>query len=704
MALFKAKAKAYVYGEGSTKTYLINSTEFTTSMTFVQGDTVFFPDLGKGYLVGTTLTFANYAAFSAGGGNDPTETTEAITAGTSTDNTLRWSGTAWVETEALKVATGATGTVTAAGNIVAGGTGTISTTNGSITAAGATVSITSQGSGGLVSGTASVQGNVTLNDGSGNTVLLKGAAAETVNVGSGSNNGIIGNLADPTTANQASNKQYVDAEDGFIRTFIGKGAAGSETPTYTSTVYVDSGDDLETAISELDLNVSTAISALSSGVAWKGVARIMTGSGVAGAIDLSSAANSPVALPGTGTDYFVDDNTPTQTLIGQDTIAVNEFILYAGAGTDLLWKRVGTNLVVQSSPATSDTYGVLVDLVQTSDVLENNAAIYTYNSSSTWIKIGEFAVGQIQDGSVANTLPTWNSTDATWKQNDGLTLVGTAITGTAATALSLTAASGQNINLNTSGAGGDIEAISTGGYAWILGGTQAAFGIYAQDAYVVFDSVGNSEYRTDALSLRAQVNKSVLHDKTTMKTVTGLTTITGDTTNTSTTISNISASDIAKLYVDMRISGTGLVSCYIVSISTSSIVVSTAATATNSGVSFTLKAHSIADAQYIREEVVLRNYNGALADAGTLALVVGTGADISVKVVGSGANANKVYTSKITAALLTATTVDSSEFGIVGNLSGVSIALTATASVITVTVTNGTGAAAAVSIQALPLT
>lgn len=112
---------------------------------------------------------------------------------------------------------------------------------------------------------------------------------------------------------------------------------------------------------------------------------------------------------------------------------------------------------------------------------------------------------------------------------------------------------------------------------------------------------------------------------------------------------------------------------------------------------------NVADISFIREKVVLRNYNAAVADAGTLALAVGTGADISVKVVGSGANANKVYTSKISAALLTATTVDASEYAIVGNLTGITIAVTATGSVITVTVTNGSGAAAAVGIQALPL-
>ena len=41
-------------------------------------------------------------------------------------------------------------------------------------------------------------------------------------------------------------------ELGFIRTFIGKGAAGAETPTYSSTNFIANADSLETAIGKLD--------------------------------------------------------------------------------------------------------------------------------------------------------------------------------------------------------------------------------------------------------------------------------------------------------------------------------------------------------------------------------------------------------------------------------------------------------------------
>ena len=46
-------------------------------------------------------------------------------------------------------------------------------------------------------------------------------------------------------------------ELGYIRTFIGKGAAGSETPSYSSQTQVTNGDSLEVAIGKLDAQVGT---------------------------------------------------------------------------------------------------------------------------------------------------------------------------------------------------------------------------------------------------------------------------------------------------------------------------------------------------------------------------------------------------------------------------------------------------------------
>ena len=57
------------------------------------------------------------------------------------------------------------------------------------------------------------------------------------------------------------------AEDGFIRTFIGKSGAGAETPTYSSTNVVSSATSLETAIGALDAEIGVDITPLTRTVA-----------------------------------------------------------------------------------------------------------------------------------------------------------------------------------------------------------------------------------------------------------------------------------------------------------------------------------------------------------------------------------------------------------------------------------------------------
>jgi len=47
----------------------------------------------------------------------------------------------------------------------------------------------------------------------------------------------------------------LDAEDGYIDTFIGK-AAGSDAPNYSSELYITDGDSLETAIGKLDAAIN----------------------------------------------------------------------------------------------------------------------------------------------------------------------------------------------------------------------------------------------------------------------------------------------------------------------------------------------------------------------------------------------------------------------------------------------------------------
>jgi len=53
-------------------------------------------------------------------------------------------------------------------------------------------------------------------------------------------------------------------EDGYIRAFIGKNGMGSETPSYSSTVYVTQGADLEAAVGQLDAALDSEITSLDS--------------------------------------------------------------------------------------------------------------------------------------------------------------------------------------------------------------------------------------------------------------------------------------------------------------------------------------------------------------------------------------------------------------------------------------------------------
>jgi hypothetical protein len=62
----------------------------------------------------------------------------------------------------------------------------------------------------------------------------------------------------------STNITTLQNEDGFIRTFIGKSASGSETPSYSSTNYVTNGNSLETAIGSLDTQVKVNTDLLAS--------------------------------------------------------------------------------------------------------------------------------------------------------------------------------------------------------------------------------------------------------------------------------------------------------------------------------------------------------------------------------------------------------------------------------------------------------
>lgn len=98
--------------------------------------------------------------------------------------------------------------------------------------------------------------------------------------------------------------QAQEDELGFIRVFVGKSAAGSETPTYTSNNVVTDGDNLEVAIGKLD-----------------------AASAVAG--DMVNVTNLAVTGLGVQDSVLVDDVTAVKWLVTVrqgDSMAVREIM------------------------------------------------------------------------------------------------------------------------------------------------------------------------------------------------------------------------------------------------------------------------------------------------------------------------------------------------------------------------------------------
>ena len=81
---------------------------------------------------------------------------------------------------------------------------------------------------------------------------------DTLYVSSGTNNG---KRYTYTASGWVQTDGTTQDELGFIRTFIGKNAAGSELPSYTSTNFVTQGGSLEQAIGELDQEIGPNVTA-----------------------------------------------------------------------------------------------------------------------------------------------------------------------------------------------------------------------------------------------------------------------------------------------------------------------------------------------------------------------------------------------------------------------------------------------------------
>lgn len=149
-------------------------------------------------------------------------------------------------------------------------------------------------------------------------------------------------------------------EDGFIRTFIGKNAAGSESPSYSSATIVTQGGNLEAAVGELDAQVNTNVSDID-------------------------------ALEAQGLTTTAS-NVTTQTTVDTVTAVAVEWFLYCkeNAGTDVNTFKVtathdGTNVDSTSFSVLRPGLAVIVGLDV--DVTLNGSSLELKVSSTTAVDV-----------------------------------------------------------------------------------------------------------------------------------------------------------------------------------------------------------------------------------------------------------------------------------------------------------------------------
>ncbi len=316
---------------------------------------------------------------SAGAGATPTWTTLAtLTAGTANDNTLRWSGAAWVETALIK--SSATGLLTANGGVNLNTTSSPLQLNGSAGTSGQF--LTSAGAGATPTwSTGSLLPNATATDNtlrwSGTTwvesAVVKSSATGLVTANGGLN---LNTTASPLQLNGAA------GTTGQVLTSAGAGA----TPTWTT------------------LATLTAGTATDNTLRWSGTAWIETSlvkASAAGQVTVSAGlilntAASPLSLNGSvgTTGQFL-----TSAGAGATPTWTTGSLLPNGTGTDNTLRWNGTTWV-ESSVVRSSVTGLVtanggVNLNGTTAPLQLN------NSAGT--------VGQVLTSGGAGNTPTWTT-------------------------------------------------------------------------------------------------------------------------------------------------------------------------------------------------------------------------------------------------------------------------------------------------------
>ena len=635
---------------------------------------VFDPRTGKVWQL-TTGTITSGSGLITAGATD--ETPAGVPDGTVTNSILRWNGSAWVEESDI--------TIDASGNVST--SGTVTSTNSTASTNKDTGAIVTEGgigaegninAGGNLAAVGSVTGGtgVTATTGdvtatAGNLVATAGVLdvngtgasdiAGTLGVGTASSTTGVITLRNSTNANTVTLAGTSTSDVATLSSGSGFLIVADVDATY------DANDNYAASAGYVRQKVSDVTTSLE----WKGFAKVISGTGnVTGtnAFDLSTAS-SPQAIPASGTQYFDDDETPTQLNVTQANFPAGAIAIVETGTVHRVWKSNGTQFVLQSAPSDADTYGVLYDYIQTPDALET-AAIYRYISATpAFTKIGEFRVGQIQNGTTTNTIATWDGSAQTWKEfaellvTDGNSPVDYK---------QLEATASHTLILK-----------STSGVALIDGTLGSDSGITLG---------GNPTYQIT-------VNNTVTTKKIGI-TSSGAAGGNGiEITQQATTVGDIIVNNNST-GGDIKLAANGTGSTIEFNSTANNVILTNSPTDAETASS----TSAVATVEYVRDHVIQREINASVANAGTQALTVDADAvKFYVKVKGNTTEAD-AYASEIMAVVNSGSTVDATEYAMVGNAALASIAIArVSATSISCTVTNNTGETATVAIHAIPI-
>ncbi len=383
---------------------------------------------------------------SAGVGNTPTwSSINLLPTGTATDNTLRWNGTAWVETANVK--SSAVGLVTANAGVNLNGTTSPLQANGSSGTSGQV--LISGGSGNTPSwNTINLLPTGTATD---NTLRWNGTAwVETANVRSSASGLVTANAG--VNLNGTSSPLQANGSTGTSGQFLASN--GASTPTWT-TFTAGNNITLTSSAGALTISASAILpngSAVDNTLRWNGTSWVETSNVRSSAVGLVTA-NAGLNLNGITSPILLNNvaGTAGQFLtssgIGNTPIWTTTNLLPTGTATDNTLRWNGTNWVetanVKSSSAGLVTANAGVNLNGTTSPLQLNGSGGTSGQFLT-----SAGTGNTPTWTTGNLLANGTATDNTLRWN-GTSWVETANVKSSAVGL-VTANAGVNLNGTTS--------------------------------------------------------------------------------------------------------------------------------------------------------------------------------------------------------------------------------------------------------------